>query len=134
MNTCPLNIHRECSSERSNARNYNADSTNRIRRNTMKHSRSFIFLRQAAAIAIFSALLAVPVSIAYQQAPATQSKAEFPSTPEGKLARALFDSINSGDKGAMEKFIKENLSSRVLNEDSVGDFVTQFGRISAQSG
>ena len=97
----------------------------------MKRTHTLIFLRQAAAIAIFAALVAVPATIAYQQ---TQpAKAEFPSTPEGKLARGLFDAINSGDKAAVESFIKANLSSRALKEDGLNDYLTLIDRLYAQS-
>jgi D-alanyl-D-alanine carboxypeptidase len=100
----------------------------------MKHTPKLTFLRRACAIAIFAALVAVPVTIAYQTNQPTQAKAEFPTTPEGKLARALFEAINSGDRAAMETFIKGNLSSRALKEDAADDYVTQCHRLYAQSG
>jgi CubicO group peptidase (beta-lactamase class C family) len=100
----------------------------------MKHTPTLTFLRRASAIAIFAALVAVPATIAYQQSQPAAAKAEFPATPEGKLARALLEAINSGDKAAMESFIKTNLSSRALKEDSAGEFVTQAQRLYSQSG
>ena len=84
----------------------------------MKHTPTLTFLRRASAIAIFAALVAVPATIAYEQNQPAAAKAEFPATPEGKLARALLEAINSGDKAAMESFIKANLSSRALKEDA----------------
>jgi len=100
----------------------------------MKHTPTLTFLRRASAIAIFAALVAVPVTIAYQQNQPAQAKAEFPSTPEGKLARALLEAINSGDKAAMESFIKGNLSGRALKEDSADEYLTQVYRLYSQSG
>jgi D-alanyl-D-alanine carboxypeptidase len=100
----------------------------------MKQTPTLTFLRRASATAIFAALVAVPVTIAYQQNQPAPAKAEFPATPEGKLARALFEAINSGDKAAMESFIKGNLSSRALKEDSADDYLTQCQRLYSQSG
>ena len=100
----------------------------------MKHTPTLTFLRRASAIAIFAALVAVPATIAYQQNQPAAAKAEFPATPEGKLARALLEAINSGDKAAMESFIKTNLSGRALKEDSADEYVTQVQRLYAQSG
>lgn len=100
----------------------------------MKHTSSLTILRRASAIAIFAALVAVPVSIAYQQNQPAAARTEFPSTPEGKLARALFDALNSGDRAIIESFVKANLSSRALQEDSADEYVTQSQRLYAQSG
>ena len=75
----------------------------------MKHTSTSRFLRRAIAVVAFAAL-AVPVTIAYQHNPPVQAKAEFPASAEGKLARALLDAINSGDKSAIESFVKGNLS------------------------
>ncbi len=100
----------------------------------MKIRSTLIFLRQVAAIVILGVLAAAPPTIAYQQQQSTAGKAVFPETPEGKLARALFDAINSGDKATVEKFITTNLSSRVLKEDSASDYITHIQRLYAQSG
>jgi len=100
----------------------------------MKPTPTLAFLRRASAIAIFAALIAVPVTIAYQHNQAAQPKVEFPATPEGKLARGLFEAINSGDKAALEAFVKANLSSRALKEDSADEYVTQAYRLYSQSG
>jgi D-alanyl-D-alanine carboxypeptidase len=100
----------------------------------MKHTHSLTFLRRASAIAMFAALAAVPATIAYQQSQSAAAKPEFPSTLEGQLARGLFEAINSGDKAAMESFIKANLSSRALKEDSAGEYVAQCQRLYSQSG
>src|SRR5258706_1215170 len=89
----------------------------------MKHTITLTFLKRAIAIAMFAALVAVPATIAYQQSQPAAAKAEFPATPEGKLARALLEVINSGDKAAMESLIKGNLSSRALKEASGAKFV-----------
>lgn len=100
----------------------------------MKHTSTLTFLRRAIAIAMFAALVAVPATIAYQQNQPAAAKAEFPATPDGKLARALLDALNSGDKTAMEGFIKSSLSSRAINENSIDDFVIHLGRLREQSG
>ena len=100
----------------------------------MKHTPTLTFLKRAIAIAMFAALVAVPATIAYQQSQPAGAKAEFPATPEGKLARALLEVINSGDKAAMEGFIKGNLSSRALKEDSAEEYVTNLQRLYAQGG
>ena len=100
----------------------------------MKHTPTLTFLKRASAIAIFAALVAVPATIAYQQSQSAAAKAEFPSTPEGKLARALLEAINSGDKAAVETFVKGNLSSRVLKDDSSGQYLAQIQRLYSQSG
>jgi len=100
----------------------------------MKHTPTWTFLRQAGAIALFAALAAVPATVAYQNSQPAQAKAEFPATPEGKLARALLEVINSGDKAAIESFVKGNLSSRALKEDSADEYVTQAYRLYSQSG
>lgn len=100
----------------------------------MKHTPTLTFLRRASVIAMFAALVAVPVTIAYQKSQSAAAKAEFPATPEGQLARALLDAINSGDKAAMESFIKGNLSSRALKEDAADDYLTRFQRLYSQSG
>ena len=100
----------------------------------MKHTPTLTFLRRATAIAIFAALVAVPATIAYQHNQPIQAKAEFPATPEGKLARALIDAINSGDKAKVESFIKANLSSRALKEDSADEYATHVQRLFQQSG
>ena len=99
----------------------------------MKHTHTSTFLRRASAIAIFAALVAVPVTIAYQNQ-AAPAKAEFPSTPEGKLARGLFEAINSGDKAAIKSFIEANLSSRELKENGAEDIVALSFRLYSQSG
>lgn len=100
----------------------------------MIHTQTLTFLRRACAIAVFAALVAVPVTFAHQHNQPTQTKAEFPATPEGKLARALIDAINTGDKAMMESFIKANLSSRALKEDSDHEYVSHVQRLYAQSG
>ncbi len=100
----------------------------------MKHNSASAFLRRACAIAVFAALVAVPATIAYQHNQPAQAKAEVPATPEGKLARALLDAINTGDKAAMETFMKENLSNRALNEDSADEYATRAYRLYSQSG
>jgi hypothetical protein len=61
-------------------------------------------------------------------------KANFPDTPEGKLARGLFDAVNSGDKAAVERFITDNLSNRALKEDPPGEYVDNIQRLYQQSG
>ncbi len=99
----------------------------------MKHKLN-PFLKRASAIAVFAALIAVPATIAFQQNQPAQAKAEFPLTPEGKLARALLEAINGGDKAAMESFIKANLSARALKDDSADEYVTQLWRLYSQSG
>jgi D-alanyl-D-alanine carboxypeptidase len=99
----------------------------------MKHTNTLTFLRRASAIAIFAALVAVPVTIAYQNQ-AAPAKAEFPATPEGKLARGLFEIINSGDKAAMKSFIESNISSRVLKEEGAEEIAAQAYRLYSQSG
>jgi CubicO group peptidase (beta-lactamase class C family) len=100
----------------------------------MKHSVNFTFLRRASAIALFAALVAVPVTIAYQNNQAAQAKPEFPATPEGKLARALLDAINSGDKASVETFIKGNMSSRVIKEETVEGLGSLILKLNSQSG
>lgn len=100
----------------------------------MKQTPTLTLVRRASAIAILAALVAVPVTIAYQQNHPAQANAEFPSTPEGKLARALLEAINSGDKTAMDSFIKGNLSSRALKDDAADAYVTQCHRLYSQSG
>jgi hypothetical protein len=100
----------------------------------MKHTPTLTFLRRASAIAIFAAIIGVSIAIAYQQNQQTQPQAEFPATPEGKLARALFEAFNSGDRAAIESFIKGNLSSRALQDDSAAEYVTQAYRLYTQSG
>jgi CubicO group peptidase (beta-lactamase class C family) len=99
----------------------------------MKNTRSLTFLR-ACAIAMFAALIAVPVTIAYQQNQAPAAKAEFPATTEGKLASALLEAINSGERAAVETFIKGNLASRVLKEDGADNLVRLIQRLNSQSG
>jgi len=100
----------------------------------MKTRRTLVFLRQTAAVVIFAALAAVPATIAYQQQQQTSGKAEFPQTPEGKLARTLFDAVNSGDKATVEKFITTNLSTRALKEDPASEYIRHIQRLYAQSG
>lgn len=100
----------------------------------MKHAPTLTCLKRAIAIAMFAALVAVPATSAYQQNQPAAAKAEFPATPEGKLARALLEAINSGDKAAMESFIKGNLSSRALKEDAAGEYATQLYQLYSQSG
>jgi len=99
----------------------------------MKPRHTLIFLRQAA-IVVFAALAAVPATIAYQQQGPASDRAEFPETPEGKLARGLFEAINSGDKSAVERFVTTNLSGRALKEDPASEYVAQIQRLYAQSG
>src|SRR5215510_3689325 len=100
----------------------------------MKTRWTLAFLWQTAAVVIFAALATVPATIAYQQQQPTSGNAEFPQTPEGKLARALFDAVNSGDKAAVEKFITTNLSTRALKEDPASEYIRHIQRLYAQSG
>jgi len=99
----------------------------------MNHTSTPRFLRRAIAVVAFAAL-AVPVTIAYQHNPPAQAKVEFPATPEGKLAREMLDAFNSGDRKAMESFIKSNLSANALKDDSVDEYVNQALRLYSQSG
>ena len=100
----------------------------------MKTRWTLASFRQTAAVVILAALAAVPTTIAYQQQQPAAGKAEFPQTPEGKLARALFDAVNSGDKTAVEKFITTSLSTRALKEDGASEYITHIQRLYAQSG
>lgn len=100
----------------------------------MKHAHTLTYLKRAIAIAMFAALVAVPATSAYQQNQPAAAKADFPATPEGKLARGLLEAINSGDKAAMESFIKGNLSSRALKEDAADEYVTRCYQLYSQSG
>jgi len=100
----------------------------------MNTRRTLFFLPRTAAVVILAALAAVPATIAYQQQQPASGKAEFPQTPEGKLARALFEAVNSGDKTAVEKFITTSLSTRALKEDGASEYITHIQRLYAQSG
>lgn len=100
----------------------------------MKHTHTLTFVRRAGAIAILAALAAVPATIAYQHKQPTQARPEFPATPEGKLAGALIDAINTGDKATVVSFIQSNLSSRALKDDSAGMYARYAERLFAQSG
>lgn len=90
--------------------------------------------KRACAVAMFAAILAVTAATGLEQNQTSGAKPEFPSTTEGKLARALLDAVNSGDQKALEGFIKSNLSSNALKEDSADEYVTQARRLYAQSG
>src|SRR5262245_18642111 len=100
----------------------------------MNTRRTLFILRHTAEVVILAALAAVPATIAYQQQQPTSGKAEFPQTPEGKLARALFEAVNSGDKAAVEKFVTANLSTKALKEDGASEYITHIQRLYAQSG
>ncbi|HSB11982.1 MAG TPA: serine hydrolase domain-containing protein [Blastocatellia bacterium] len=99
----------------------------------MTNKLSLAVFKRASAIAMFAAILAVTAATAFQQNQPT-GKAEFPSTTEGKLARAMLDAINSGDQKVVENFIKSSLSSNALKEDSLDGYLTHVRRLYAQSG
>src|SRR5262249_45482784 len=100
----------------------------------MNQTRILKFWKCSAAIVLFASLCAVPGTIAYQQSQPSQGKVEFPSTPEGNLARGLIDALNSGDDAKIDSFVKNNFSSRVLKEDEDGDQRATLRRIAAQTG
>jgi len=90
--------------------------------------------KRAMAIVLFAGVITATGHGAYPQNQPSPQKAEFPATPIGKLARALLDAINSGDKAVTENFIKANLSPRAFKEDSADDYVSLCNRLYAQSG
>lgn len=93
---------------------------------------SVTVLKRGCAIAMFTATLALTAATGFQQN--QPGKPEFPSTAEGKLARALLDSVNSGDQKTIEAFIKASLSANALKEASIDEYATNARRLFAQSG
>jgi CubicO group peptidase (beta-lactamase class C family) len=102
----------------------------------MKTKRSFTPLSMLALASLALAwLLAGQAALALPQAqqPAA-SKAEFPASPVGKLARSFIEAINSGDKSAQLSFIRSSFSEASLKRDSAEEYAENFQRLFAQSG
>jgi CubicO group peptidase (beta-lactamase class C family) len=87
----------------------------------------------AAAVIVSAAVAATYAVPAFCQAGRPGDKAAFPDTPVGKLARAMIDAINSGDRAAQMSFLKSSLAEATFREESEG-YLRVVEKLYAQSG